>query len=47
MAHYNNKGSLCAIPNPLVFNQFLSPEKIIQKENIVLIVGRMYEPPKK
>jgi glycosyltransferase involved in cell wall biosynthesis len=47
MVHYNNKGSLCAIPNPLVFNQFLSPEEIIRKENIVLIVGRMYEPPKK
>lgn len=47
IAHYNNTGKLDAISNPLVFNKFITPEKLIQKENIVLIVGRMYEPPKK
>ena len=47
IAHYNNTGKLDAISNPLVFNKFITPEKLIQKENIVLIVGRMYEPQKK
>lgn len=47
ITHYNNTGKLTAIPNPLVFNQYINEEEYNQKENIVLIVGRMYEPPKK
>ncbi len=47
IAHYNNTGKLDAISNPLVFSKFITSEKFTQKENIVLIVGRMLEPHKK
>lgn len=47
IAHYNNTGKLDAISNPLVFNKFITAEKFAQKENTVLIVGRMREPHKK
>lgn len=47
MANYTNTGKLSSIPNPLVFNQFITPEKYAQKENIVLIVARMLESTKK
>lgn len=32
-----------AIPNPLTFDTFTTPEQIIQKKNIALIVARMHE----
>lgn len=47
ITHYNNTGKLDAISNPLVFNKFITSEKFAQKENTVLIVGRMCEPHKK
>ncbi len=47
IAHYKNTGKLDAISNPLVFSKFITSEKFTQKENIVLIVGRMLEPHKK
>lgn len=47
LAHYTNTGKLSSIPNPLVFDQFISPEKYAKKENIVLIVARMIESTKK
>lgn len=47
IAHYKNTGKLDAISNPLVFNKFITSDKFTQKENIVLIVGRMLEPHKK
>lgn len=47
ITHYTNTGKLDAISNPLVFNQSITPVKFAQKENKVLIVGRMYEQHKK
>lgn len=47
MAHYKNTGKLNAIPNPLVFNNFINAEKYTKKENIVLIVARMSEASKR
>ena len=41
------QGKLDAIPNPLVFDCEISEEALRQKENIVLVVGRMLESPKK
>lgn len=47
-AHYiDNSKKLDAIPNPLVFDRDITPDKYAEKENIVLIVGRMFDPPKK
>lgn len=41
------QGKLDAIPNPLVFDCEISEEALRQKENIVLVVGRMLESPKR
>lgn len=41
------QGKLDAIPNPLVFDCEISEETLRQKENIVLVVGRMLESPKR
>jgi len=38
---------LASIPNPLVFDRQISPDEYTQKENIVLLVGRMLEGQKK
>lgn len=47
-AHYDNSGGkLDAIPNPLVFDNVISEEDFLRKEKLALIVGRMWEPPKK
>lgn len=44
----NYKGNkLHAIPNPLVYNEYLSESELIDKENIVLLVGRMLESQKR
>lgn len=41
------KGKLDAVPNPLVFSSDISEKEIAQKENRVLLVGRMVESCKK
>ena len=43
-AHYVNcEGKLDAIPNPTVYSSIITEEKFRNKENIVLLVGRMLE----
>lgn len=47
-ANYDNGDcKLDAIPNPLVFEEFISDEDILHKEKTALIVGRMWEAQKK
>ncbi|MFR3056262.1 glycosyltransferase [Phocaeicola coprophilus] len=47
-SHYtDNASKLDSIPNPLVFDQYITPDKYAKKEHIVLIVGRMFESDKK
>ncbi len=43
----NYDGSLVSIPNPLVYINNISEEEYSQKENIVLLVGRMEESSKR
>lgn len=48
MAKYDNaEGKLDSIPNPTVYDHWASPESLAEKENVVLVVGRMLEGPKK
>lgn len=47
LAHYKNKGKLDSIPNPLVFERSITKEEFEKKENVVLIVARMYESQKR
>ena len=43
-AHYDNtKNKLASIPNPLVYSIDFAKEEISNKENMVLLVGRMLE----
>ena len=39
----NSRGILDSVPNPLVYSVEISDEQICQKENMVLLVGRMLE----
>lgn len=47
ISHTKHIEKLAAIPNPLVFNQYITQEEYEKKEHIALIVGRMCEPPKR